>query len=190
TQVRPYLLLGDAAVRIRDFSTAERAYRAALRKAPDDSRIRVQLTRLRRRVPDARPADRPDITQLFQQSARPVCAVVVGLITLLVVAGGSRPAPLLAWGGLVLPPVVAVLALAALVRAPSGSRLALAAAPCRSPLAALACVLLVSALGLALWWAVLINAGSQTIITLVLAWICAAGAGGLTFVRSGWPADR
>ncbi|GAA1283326.1 tetratricopeptide repeat protein [Saccharothrix xinjiangensis] len=190
TEARPYQVLGDAALRLRDWGTAERAYRTALRLDPDADDVRANLATVRRKRGGA-PVTAPSADALGAADA--LVWPALSRLAALLVAGGlvltlaalPRPTPLLGWFSAAL--VAACLAVVArlLLGARGGTRRALLRLPRSRPLVAV----VAAAFGLALvvlsGWSVALLLGAGTTQPLVVAWLCALLGGAVVVLRGG-----
>ncbi|MBY8849993.1 tetratricopeptide repeat protein [Saccharothrix longispora] len=187
-EARPHQVLGDAALRVRDWGTAERAYRTALRLDPHDDDVRANLATVRRKrggKPVEAPGDALNSAHALVWPALSRLAVLLvagGLLLLL--AGMPRPTPLLAWFATAL--LLGVLAVVGrlLLRARRGVRRALFRLPRHRPRVAVVVVLFGLAALVLAGWAVALFLGATTVQPLVVAWLCSL-LGGAVVVLGG-----
>lgn len=190
TEARAFQVLGDAAMRLRDWGTAERAYRTALRLDPGDDDVRANLATVRRKRGGA-PMPPPSGEALHAAhvlvwpALSRIAALLVAGGLLLLLAGMPRPTPLL--GGFSALLVVGCLAIVAhlLLRARGGTRRALFRLPRHRPkVAVVATMFGLSAVVLAAW-AVALLLGATTMQPLVIAWLCALVGGAVVVLGGG-----
>ncbi|MQA10141.1 MAG: tetratricopeptide repeat protein [Pseudonocardiaceae bacterium] len=119
---RPHEVLGQTAERLSDRTTAERAYRAVLRRDPRSEVALAGLRRLASARPELPPAVPVTTRHAFAKLLRRLAVWLAAGSLLLILAGMPEPARLLAWFGLAL--LVACLAAtgAALRTFPPASR--------------------------------------------------------------------
>ncbi len=156
-QARPYQVLGDAAMRARDWATAQWAYRAALDIDPHDPEVRANLDavhRNRARAAGAGGLTGADLPQALAGAERALRALVrrlVGLVAvgtlLLLLAGLPAPSTALTAPALLLVGLAGAAALLALA------------------------VLLTAG------WALALASGTRGLSTLAVAFGCALAAG-------------
>lgn len=189
TEARAYQVLGDAALRVRDWGTAERAYRTALRLDPDADDVRANLATVRRRRGGA-PVSAPSADALGGADALvwPVLSRLAALLVaggpVLLLAGLPRATPLLGWfSGALVAGCLAVVALP-LSRAGRGVRRALSRLPRHRPRVAVAAAAFGVALVVLAGWTAALFLGATTTQPLVVAWLCAL-VGGAVVVLGG-----
>lgn len=171
---RAFQVLGDAAMRLRDWGLAEHAYRTTLKLDPSDADAQANLATVQRKRggPEApKPLNRSRVrTALSRLSVMQVAGVL-----LLLLAGMPRPTGYLAWlsGAL----VVACLVVSAGLR------------PFRSLVQVPKLTAMVSLLGVSVLlvagWTVGLALGATTMQPLVISWLCAVVAGALVFAGGG-----
>jgi hypothetical protein len=178
--------MGDAALRAKDWGSAEWAYRAALRLDPTDQDVRANLATVqrRRKAPSTKPAP-PTPDSLA--AALPVAWKALTHVTILLVAGElllllsgmPSPSPLLGWfSGLL---VVGAFALPgkAVLFAGKGKRRAVLRLPRHRPKLALVLGLLGISTLLLIAWTIAVALGATTLQPVVFAWITALVAGAI-----------
>lgn len=189
TEARAYQVLGDAAMRVRDWGTAERAYRTALRLDPGADDVRANLATVRRKRGGApmTPPSADALTaahELVWPALSRLAALLVAGGLLLLLAGMPRPTPLLGWfsGALVVGCLVVVGLL--LLRARRVRR-ALFRLPLHRPRIAVVVTMFgLSAVVLAAW-TVALFLGATTMQPLVIAWLCALLGGAVVVLGGG-----
>ncbi|NKE63648.1 tetratricopeptide repeat protein [Lentzea sp. PSKA42] len=168
-------MLGDAALRMRDWGTAEHAYRTAIKLDPSDADSKANLATVQRR----RSAKPPALLQLNKvqvwRALRMLSLLLIGGGLLALVAGMPRPTPYLGF-------FTGALALCCLV-------VALRLRPFKllfglRKLAVTVTLLAASALIL-VGWTVALLFGATTMQPLVLSWLCAVVGGALVYVGGG-----
>lgn len=181
-EARAFQVLGDAALRVRDWGTAEFAYRTALRLDPSAEDVRANLATARRRRGGPSPAASPAAEAMAAAQAlvwpafSRLAAVLVTGGLLLLLAGMPKPTAATGAlsGALVLLCGVMVLPLALRGRA---VRRALLHLPRHRPKVAV----VATAFGLAVLvltgWTVALFLGATTVQPLVIAWLCALVGG-------------
>ncbi|MEV0677975.1 hypothetical protein AB0I60_15815 [Actinosynnema sp. NPDC050436] len=189
TEARAFQVLGDAALRVRDWGTAEWAYRGALRLDPADEDVRANLATVRRKRSAAPGPPAGDALTAAHALIRPALSRLAVLLVagglLLLLAGMPKPTPLLGWFAGVLVVGVAAVVLQLLVRAPRAVRRALPAVIRHRPLVAAATTMFgIAALVLA-GWAVALFLGATTMQPLVVAWLCALVGGSVVVLGGG-----
>ncbi|WNV82825.1 tetratricopeptide repeat protein [Umezawaea sp. Da 62-37] len=184
TEARAFQVLGDAALRAKDWGTAEWAYRGALRLDPTDDDARANLATVHRKRGTTRTPSDPLSNEVLAaaqsiawQVASQVAALLVAGGLLLLFAGMPRPTPLLGWfSGLL---VVGTLALVAktvlLARKPQ--RHALRHVARHRPKLAVVVALFTLTLLLLTGWTFALLLGATTMQPLVFAWIISLVAG-------------
>ncbi|WP_461120126.1 tetratricopeptide repeat protein [Saccharothrix stipae] len=189
-QARAFQVLGDAALRVRDWGTAERAYRTALRLDPDDDDVRVNLATVRRKRGGA-PVPPPSGEALhaahvlvWPALSRLAALLVAGGLVLLL-AGMPRPTPLLGWfSGLLVVGCLVVVGLV-LLRAGRGVRRALVRLPLHRPKVAVVATAFGLATVILAVWTVALLFGATTMQPLVIAWLCALIGGAVVVLVGG-----
>ncbi|MEU4739686.1 tetratricopeptide repeat protein [Actinosynnema sp. NPDC023658] len=190
TEARAFQVLGDAALRVRDWGTAERAYRTALRLDPTDDDVRANLTTVRRKrggapmPPPSREALHAAHVLVWPTLSRLAALLVAGGLILLL-AGMPKPTPLLGWfSGLLVVACLAVVGLP-LLRAGGAVRRAVVRLPLHRPKVAVTVAMFgLSALVL-LGWTVALLLGATTMQPLVVAWLCALVGGAVVVLGGG-----
>ena len=190
TEARAFQVLGDSALRVRDWGTAERAYRTALRLDPGDEDVRANLATVRRKRGGA-PVPPPSGEALhaahvlvWPALSRLAALLVTGGLVLML-AGMPKPTPLLGWfSGLLVLGCLAIVGLA-LLKARGAARRALIRLPLHRPkVAVVAAVFGLSAVILA-GWSVALLLGATTMQPLVIAWLCALIGGAVVVLAGG-----
>ncbi|PRY36365.1 tetratricopeptide repeat protein [Umezawaea tangerina] len=189
TEARAFQVLGDAALRARNWGTAERAYRTALRLDPTDDDIRANLATVRRKrgggaagAPTATSGPLPEEVlnaahAIAWQVASRVAALLVSGGLLLLFAGMPRPTPLLGWfSGLLVLGTLALVGRTVLF-ARKTQRLALYRVTRHRPKLATVTVLFAVTLLLLTAWTTALFLGATTMQPLVFAWIISLVAG-------------
>ncbi len=173
TEARAFQVLGDAAMRMRDWGTAEHAYRTAIKLDPSDADSKANLATVQRRR-SAKPPAQLHKGQVWR-ALRTMSLLLVGGGLLALLAGMPRPTPFLSFltGALVLSCGVVALRLR-----PFKALFAL------RKLAVTVSLLGASALILA-GWTVALVLGATTMQPLVLSWLCAVVGGALVYVGGG-----
>ena len=190
TEARAFQVLGDAALRVRDWGTAERAYRTALRLDPGADDVRANLATVRRKRGGA-PVPPPSGEALHAAhvlawpALSRLAAVLVAGGPVLLLAGMPRPTPLLGWfsGSLVLA-CLAVVGLVAL-KAPRGVRRALVRLPRHRPKVAVVVAVFGLSAVILTAWTVALFLGATTMQPLVIAWLCALLGGAVVVLAGG-----
>lgn len=189
TEARAFQVLGDAALRVRDWGTAERAYRTALRLDPDADDVRANLATVRRKRGGA-PIPPPSGEALAAAHAlvwpalSRVAAVLVAGGLLLLLAGMPKPTPALGWFAALLVVGCLVVVGASSLRAPRAVRRALVRLPAHRPKVAVVVAMFGLSAVILLAWAVALVLGATTMQPLVIAWLCAL-LGGTVVVLGG-----
>ncbi|ROP38028.1 tetratricopeptide repeat protein [Saccharothrix texasensis] len=189
-EARPFQVLGDSALRVRDWGTAERAYRTALRLDPADDDVRANLATVRRKRGGA-PVPPPSGEALH--AAHVLAWPVLSRLAALLVAGGlvlllggmPKPTPLLGWfAGLL---VVACLVVGGLplAKARGGVRRALLRLPLHRPKVAVVTTMFALSAVILAGWAVALLLGATTMQPLVIAWLCALVGGAVVVLAGG-----
>jgi Flp pilus assembly protein TadD len=188
TEARAFQVLGDAALRARDWGMAERAYRTALRLDPGDDDVQANLATVRRKRGGA-PIPPPSSEALnaahvlvWPALSRLAAMLVAGGL-LLLLAGMPKPTPLLGWfSGLL---VVACLGVVGqlLLRARRVRR-ALFRLPRHRPKVAVVAILFTLSTVVLTGWTVALFLGATTMQPLTIAWLCAL-LGGAVVVLAG-----
>lgn len=185
TEARAFQVLGDAALRVRDWGTAEWAYRSALRLDPVDEDVHANLATVqRKRRAPARPPS-GDALSRAHELVWPVFSRVAALLVagglLLLLAGMPKPTPLLGWFSAALVLAVCVVVGQLLLRA----RRAVWVLPRYRPKVAVVAALFgLSTLVLA-GWTVALFLGATTMQPLVLGWLCALVGGSVVVLGGG-----
>ncbi|MGM1057927.1 tetratricopeptide repeat protein [Saccharothrix sp. Mg75] len=192
-EARAHQVLGDAALRVRDWGTAERAYRTALRLDPHADDVRANLATVRRRR-GGRSVETPgDALSAAHALVWPALSRLAVLLVagglLLLLAGMPRPTPVLAWFSAALPLGVVAVVGGLLLRARRGVRRALAHLPRHRPRVAVVVVLFGAATLVLAGWTIALFLGATTVQPLVIAWLCAL-LGGAVVVLGGARPDR
>ncbi|NGY61193.1 tetratricopeptide repeat protein [Lentzea sp. NEAU-D13] len=174
TEPRAFQVLGDAALRMRDWGTAEHAYRAAIKLDPSDADSKANLATVQRRR-SARPAPPQLNKPQVWRALRTLSLLLVGGGLLALIAGMPRPTPYLGFftGALVLCCVVVGLRLRPFTVLFGLRKLVVTV----SLLAASAVILT--------GWTVALLFGATTMQPLVLSWLCAVVGGALVYVGGG-----
>lgn len=174
TEPRAFQVLGDAALRMRDWGTAEHAYRAAIKLDPSDADSKTNLATVQRRR-SARPAPPQLNKPQVWRALRTLSLLLVGGGLLALIAGMPRPTPYLGFftGALVLCCVVVGLRLRPFTVLFGLRKLVVTV----SLLAASAVILT--------GWTVALLFGATTMQPLVLSWLCAVVGGALVYVGGG-----
>ncbi len=188
TEARAFQVLGDAALRAKDWGNAEWAYRTALRLDPTDNDVRANLTTVRHHratpkkastptTPDALAAAQAQ-TRAWQALTRVAITLTAGEL-LLLLSGMPSPSPLLGWfSGLLVLGALALMAKPVLF-AKKGQRRALLHTPRHRPKLALTLALLgISAL-LLIAWTIAVTFGATTLQPVVFAWFTALAGGAI-----------
>ncbi|HEX7303270.1 tetratricopeptide repeat protein [Lentzea sp.] len=173
TEARAFQVLGDAALRMRDWGTAEHAYRTAIKLDPSDSDSRANLATVQRRR-SAKPPAQLNKAQVWR-ALRMLSLLLVGGGLLALIAGMPRPTPYLGFftGALVLCCLVVALRLRPFTMLFGLRKLAVTV----SLLAASVLVLV--------GWTVALLFGATTMQPLVLSWLCAVVGAALVYVGGG-----
>jgi cytochrome c-type biogenesis protein CcmH/NrfG len=174
TEARAFQVLGDAALRMRDWGTAEHAYRSAIKLDPSDADSKANLATVQRRR-SSRPAPLQLNKVQVWRALRMLSLLLIGGGLLALIAGMPRPTPYLGFftGALVLCCLVVVLRLRPFKLLFSLRKLAVTV----SLLAASALILV--------GWTVALLFGATTMQPLVLSWLCAVVGGALVYVGGG-----
>lgn len=183
-EARAFQVLGDAALRARDWGNAERAYRTALELDPADGDVRANLDTVRRHRTAPRPASAPPAPDVLAKaqvlawrSVTRVAALLVGGELLLLLSGMPSPSALLGWfSGLLVLGSFALIGQTALF-ARKGVRRAVRRVPRHRPKLALVLALLGVSVLLLTGWTVAVALGATTLQPVVFAWIFALAAG-------------
>lgn len=174
SEARAFQVLGDAALRTRDWGTAEHAYRTAIKLDPSDADSKANLATVQRRR-----SSKPAPVQLNKlqvwRALRMLSLLLIGGGLLALIAGMPRPTPYLGFftGALVLCCLVVALRLRPF-RMLFGLR----------KLAVTVSLLAASTLILTAWTVALLF-GATTMQPLVLSWLCAVVGGALVYVGGG-----
>jgi Tfp pilus assembly protein PilF len=186
TEARACQVLGDAALRARDWGGAEWAYRAALKLDPTDQDVRANLATVQRRRKAPPPGTaRPTSDALAAAQAlgwqvlTRVAAVLVAGELLLLLSGMPSPAPLLGWFSALLVVVVAGLIGKAVLFAGGGKRRAVLRVPLHRPKLALVLGLFGVSTLLLVAWTIAVSFGATTLQPVVIAWITALIGGAI-----------
>ncbi|WP_285748831.1 tetratricopeptide repeat protein [Lentzea sp. NBRC 105346] len=177
SEARAFQVLGDAAMRVKDWGLAEHAYRACLKLDPADSDTEANLRTVQRKragSPKQKP-EKPLNTGKAWRALSRISVIQVAGGLLLLLAGMPKPTGYLAWlsGALVIACLTQTLRLRpfkSLVQVPK--------------LAAMVSLLGVSVL-LNAGWTVGLALGATTMQPLVISWLCAVVAGALVFATGG-----
>ncbi|MFI9006652.1 tetratricopeptide repeat protein [Actinosynnema sp. NPDC053489] len=189
-QARAFQVLGDAALRVRDWGTAERAYRTALRLDPGADDVRANLaTVLRKRGGAPIPPPSGEALHAAHVLAWPALSRLAALLVaggiVLLLGGMPRPTPFLGWfSGLLVLGCVAVVAVV-LLRARRGVRRALLRLPLHRPKVAVALAAFTVAAVVLAGWTVALLLGATTMQPLVIAWLCALVGGAVVVLGGG-----
>ncbi|WP_053736145.1 tetratricopeptide repeat protein [Nocardia sp. NRRL S-836] len=173
SEVRAFQVLGDAALRMRDWGTAEHAYRHALKLDPSDADSKANLATVQRRRA-ARPPAQLNRAQVWR-SLRTLSLLLVGGGLLALLAGMPRPTPYLAF-------LTAALVLGCVL---VGLRLRPFKALWHLRKLAVTVSLLGASAALLAGWTVALLLGATTMQPLVLSWLCAVVGGALVYVGGG-----
>ncbi|MBB5957606.1 tetratricopeptide (TPR) repeat protein [Saccharothrix tamanrassetensis] len=188
-EARAYQVLGDAALRIRDWGTAEWAYRNALKLDPVDDDVRANLATVRRkRGASPAPPTGDALTAAHAMAWPALSRLAVLLVTgglLLLLAGLPSPTPLLGWFSALLVAAVGLVLLRLLVRARRGVRRALLVLPRYRPRVAAATTMFGLSTGILAGWTVALFLGGTTMQPLVIAWLCAVLGGSVVVLGGG-----
>ncbi|MFC0063263.1 tetratricopeptide repeat protein [Umezawaea endophytica] len=186
TEARAFQVLGDAALRARDWGTAEWAYRAALKLDPTDQDVRANLATAQQRRKAPRPGTAPptpDALAAVQtsgwQALTRVAAVLVGGELLLLLSGMPSPSPLLGWFSALLVVVAAGLIGKTVLFAGKGNRRAVLHLPRHRPKLAFVLGLFAVSTLLLVGWTIAVAFGATTLQPVVIAWITALIGGGV-----------
>ncbi|MEU5690343.1 tetratricopeptide repeat protein [Actinosynnema sp. NPDC020468] len=188
-EARAYQVLGDAALRVRDWGTAEFAYRTALRLDPSDDDARANLETVRRRRGTTASSPGADVLAAAHRLVWPtlsrLASVLVAGGLLVLLAGMPRPTPWLGW--VVLALVLGCLGVVGQLvwRAGRGVRRALFHLPRHRPKVATVGVLFLAALVILTGWAVALLLGASTMQPLVIAWLCSLVGGAVVVLGGG-----
>ncbi|XVV05103.1 tetratricopeptide repeat protein [Actinosynnema sp. CA-248983] len=184
TEARAFQVLGDAALRVRDWGTAEWAYRSALRLDPVDEDVHANLATVqRKRGAAARPSG--DALSRAHELVWPALSRVAALLVagglLLLLAGMPKPTAWLGWfaGALVLAVIVVVWKLLV-----SARRAVWVLPRYRLKVAVVAALFGLSTLVLA-GWTVALFLGATTMQPLVIGWLCALVGGSVVVLGGG-----
>ncbi|MFD4676936.1 tetratricopeptide repeat protein [Lentzea sp. NPDC058450] len=175
SEARAFQVLGDAALRMRDWGTAEHAYRTAIKLDPSDADSKANLATVQRRR-SARPPAPSQLNKVqVWRALRTLSLLLVGGGLLALIAGMPRPTPYLGFftGALVLCCLVVGLRLRPFALLFSLRKLAVTVS-----------LLGVSALIL-VGWTIALFFGATTMQPLVLSWLCAVVGGALVYVGGG-----
>ncbi len=188
SEARAFQVLGDAALRVRDWGTAEWAYRNALELDPVDEDVRANLATVRRKRGSGSSPPSGDVLSVAHRMIWPALSRLAVLLVaggaLLLLAGMPKPTPLLGWVSGLLVVLVLLVVLRLFVRARRGVWRALLVLPRYRPKVAVVTSLFgLSTLVLAGWTAALFL-GATTMQPLVIAWLCAV-LGGSVVVLGG-----
>ncbi|MBM7811110.1 tetratricopeptide repeat protein [Saccharothrix algeriensis] len=188
-EARAFQVLGDAALRVRDWGTAEWAYRKALRLDPADEDVRANLatvTRKRSAAPASPTADALTTAHgLARRTLSRLAALLVAGGVLLMIAGLPRPTPSLGWfsGALVLAAVAVAGRPFAFAR--PAVRAALRVLPRHRPKVAVAAAAFGLSASILAGWSLALLLGATTAQPLVLAWLCALAGGSVVVLAGG-----
>ncbi|MEJ2859098.1 MULTISPECIES: tetratricopeptide repeat protein [unclassified Saccharothrix] len=182
TEARAFQVLGDAALRVRDWGTAEWAYRAALRLDPADEDVHANLATVRRR------RDAPKVSGDVLSRAHALVWPVLSRVAALLVAGGlvlflagmPKPTPLLGWFSGALVVAVCVVVGRLVVR---GRRAVWVLPRYRPKVAVVGALFGVSTVVIA-GWTVALFLGATTMQPLVIGWLCALVGGAVVVLGS------
>jgi len=191
TEARAFQVLGDAALRARDWGNAERAYREALKLDPADGDVRANLETVRRHRATPSPASTPappDVLAKAQvlawRALTRVTALLVGGELLLLLSGMPTPSALLGWfSGLLVLGSSALIGQTVLF-ARKGVRRAVLRVPRHRPKLMVVLALLGVSVFLLTGWTVAVSFGATTLQPVVFAWISAL-LGGAVVVLGG-----
>ncbi|MFD0203218.1 MULTISPECIES: tetratricopeptide repeat protein [Saccharothrix] len=190
TEARAFQVLGDAALRVRDWGTAERAYRTALRLDPDADDVRANLATVRRKrggapiPPPSGEALHAAHVLVWPALSRLAALLVAGGLVLLL-AGMPKPTPLLgAFSGLLVLACLAVVGLL-LLKARRGVRRALLRLPVHRPKVAIVATMFGLSAVILAGWSVALLLGATTMQPLVVAWLCALTGGAVVVLGGG-----
>ncbi|GAA0253322.1 hypothetical protein GCM10010492_62450 [Saccharothrix mutabilis subsp. mutabilis] len=182
TEARAFQVLGDAALRVRDWGTAEWAYRSALALDPADEDVHANLATVRRkRGASGRPSG--DALSRAHELVWPLFSRVAAMLVagglLLLLAGMPKPTPWIGWfsGALVLAVCVVVGRVAL--------RRAVWALPRYRPKVAVVAVLFGLSTLVLVGWTVALFLGATTMQPLVIAWLCALAGGSVVVLGGG-----
>jgi Flp pilus assembly protein TadD len=192
TEARAFQVLGDAALRARDWGNAERAYRVALKLDPAAGDVRANLETVRRhRVapPAASTPSTPSTPDalakaqvLAWQALTRVAALLVGGELLLLLSGMPSPSALLGWfSGLLVLGSFALIGQTTLF-AGKGVRRAVLRVPRHRPKLMVVLALLGVSVLLLTGWTVAVSLGATTLQPVVFAWIFALVGGAVVVV--------
>ncbi|WP_447006066.1 tetratricopeptide repeat protein [Saccharothrix isguenensis] len=188
TEARAFQVLGDAALRARDWGMAERAYRTALRLDPGDDDVRANLATVRRKRGGA-PIPPPSSEALHAAhvlvwpTLSRLAAMLVAGGLLLLLAGMPKPTPVLGWfTGLLVVACLGVVGLL-LLRA-RRVRSAVLRLPRHRPKIAVVAVSFALSVLVLTGWTVALLLGATTMLPLTIAWLCAL-LGGAVVVLAG-----
>lgn len=190
TEARAFQVLGDSALRVRDWGTAERAYRTALRLDPGDDDVRANLATVRRKRGGApMPPPSGEALHAAHVLAWPALSRLAALLVagglVLLLAGMPRPTPLLGWfAGLLVLGCLVIVGLAVL-KAGRGVRRALLRLPLHRPKVAVVATMFGLAAVILAGWAVALLLGATTMQPLVIAWLCALIGGAVVVLAGG-----
>lgn len=171
---RAFQVLGDAAMRLKDWGLAEHAYRTTLKLDPSDADAQANLATVQRKRVGPK-AIKPLNKNRVRTALSRLAVMQVAGVLLLLLAGMPRPTGYLAWlsGAL----VVACLVVSAGLR------------PFRSLFQVSKLTAMVSLLGVSVLlvagWTVGLALGATTMQPLVISWLCAVVAGALVFAGGG-----
>jgi Flp pilus assembly protein TadD len=194
SQPRPYEVLGDIALRSRDWGTAEWAYRSALRLDPDTDHARRNLALVdqhrsrsrseragaaagRGNAPGSGTGTSPTPSRaaeavVWRMVARLAAVLAAGAV-LLMLAGQPTPTRWLAWGGAALLAVMGGVVVRVAGTVPRGGVRPLARLVRRRLLLGVATVLLGLGVLLLAGWMVAVFFGASTVQPLVSSGLCA-----------------
>jgi tetratricopeptide (TPR) repeat protein len=189
-QARPFQVLGDAALRVRDWGTAERAYRTALRLDPGADDVRANLDTVRRKRGGAPiPPPSGEALHAAHVLAWPalsrLAAVLVAGGLILLLAGMPKPTPLLGgFAGLLVVGCGVIVGLV-LLKARRGVRRALLRLPRHRPKIAFTATMFGLSAVILAGWTVALLLGATTMQPLVIAWLCALIGGAVVVLAGG-----
>ncbi|MFI9812425.1 tetratricopeptide repeat protein [Saccharothrix variisporea] len=183
TEARAFQVLGDAALRVRDWGTAEWAYRSALALDPADEDVHANLATVRRRR--SAPGLSGDALSRAHELAWPALSRVAALLVagglVLFLAGMPKPTPLLGWFSGALVVAVCVVVGQLVLR----GRRAVWVLPRYRPKVAVVGALFGASTLVVAGWTVALFLGATTMQPLVIGWMCALVGGAVVVLGGG-----
>jgi len=185
-EARAFQVMGDAALRARDWGAAEWAYRAALKLDPTDRDVRANLSTVTRRRSTPPSTPTPDTLTNAQplawQALTRVGTLLVAGELLLLLSGMPSPSPLLGWFSALL--VIGALALTCqpLLFTRKTTRQALLQLPRHRPKLATTLALFAASTLLLTGWTIAVALGATTLQPVMFAWFIALAGGAIVLL--------